>query len=373
MKHLLTPRANGVAPAVEQNGRPVLNEHERLEARRQELFDRFRALGLVGQSPALLKVLEEIEQASQCTRPPIPVLITGETGVGKELVARAIHACDPLRNTQRFSDINCSAVSEEILESELFGHKRGAFTSATDSRKGLFRAADKGTVFLDVIETMSQRVQAELLRVVEDHRIRPVGDDAEPVCVDVRVIAATNVPMQELIARGFRTDLYYRLNVYGIDIPPLRERREDILLQAIHFLQCYRDTAKGEVTTIAPETLALLTTLPWRGNSRELKNMIWSALARKRSGTVLQMDDLQAALYPGTPPDSKSTDSALRLLLGTPLEVEQQLIVLVLNECNCNRARTARRLGISKPTLYKKLRKHGLLGRKPSLSPNTVL
>lgn len=361
MIHLLRPPVGGAAPAVEQNGEYGLDEHQILEERREELLDRFKALGLVGKSLALLRVFDVVERVSR-TDPPIPVLITGETGTGKELVAHAIHACDPERNTKRFVVVDCSAVNEETLTSELFGHKRGAFTGAVTNRQGAFRATGKGTVFLDVIETMSKNTQNKLLRVVEERRVRPVGADTDPAFVDVRIIAATNVPLSDLIAQGmFRGDLYYRFRGCEIVIPPLRERREDIAPQAQHFLERHSGVTQGRVTAIHPAALALLTTLRWRGNSRELDFLIWNALLQKRGGNMLTADDLRPLLRESTPSCSTPTRSSQFSLLEGKGEIERRLITDTLSACNQRRDHTAQALGISRVSLYRKMKKYGLM------------
>jgi two-component system response regulator GlrR len=228
---------------------------------------------------------ERLAQAKMVAATDARVLITGESGTGKELLARAIHRASP-RKDKPFVAINCSAMAENLLESELFGHERGAFTGATKSHKGLFQSADGGTLLLDEIGDMPMRLQVKLLRVLQEHQVRPVGS-TEAIQVDVRVISATHRDLQEMMREGrFREDLYYRLNVGNIDIPVLDQRREDIPLLVSHFLQQIAAEAGQERKVYAPEAVELLVTAEWPGNIRQLYNIVRQNVALSRSPVI---------------------------------------------------------------------------------------
>jgi two-component system response regulator GlrR len=228
---------------------------------------------------------ERLAQAKMVAATDARVLITGESGTGKELFARAIHRASPRKN-KPFVAINCSAMAENLLESELFGHERGAFTGATKSHKGLFQSADGGTLLLDEIGDMPMRLQVKLLRVLQEHQVRPVGS-TEAIQVDVRVISATHRDLQDMMREGrFREDLYYRLNVVNIDIPVLDERREDIPLLVSHFLQQIAAEAGQERKVYAPEAVELLVTAEWPGNIRQLYNIVRQNVALSRSPVI---------------------------------------------------------------------------------------
>jgi two-component system response regulator GlrR len=237
---------------------------------------------------------ERLAQAKMVAATDARVLITGESGTGKELLAKAIHRASPRKN-KPFVAINCSAMAENLLESELFGHERGAFTGATKSHKGLFQAADGGTLLLDEIGDMPMRLQVKLLRVLQENQVRPVGS-TEAVQVDVRVISATHRDLLEMMRQGrFREDLYYRLNVVNIDIPVLDERREDIPLLVSHFLQQIATEASQERKVYAPEAIELLVTAEWPGNIRQLYNIVRQNVALSRS-PVISGELVQASL-----------------------------------------------------------------------------
>src|SRR5262252_3231739 len=234
---------------------------------------------IVGSSPALEKLKATIRTVAPTGS---TVLIYGESGTGKELVARAVHACSP-RSGEAFVSINCGAFPETLLESELFGYVKGAFTGASQNKRGLFEVASGGTIFLDEIGEMSLSMQVKLLRVLQERTIRPVGGTQETP-VDVRVIAATNRDLREMIANGtFREDLYYRVSVIPIQVPPLRERRDDIELLANHFLKKYANSAQKSILRIRPESLEALKSFGWPGNVRQLENTIERAVAMETS------------------------------------------------------------------------------------------
>jgi two-component system response regulator HydG len=268
-------------------------------AERKALFDRNRELervlrerdgapgdGLVGNSPAMREVTRMIDAVAYSAT---TVLVTGESGTGKELVARALHARSP-RRAQPFVALNCGALTETLLESELFGHVKGAFTGAQRDSKGLFDAADGGTIFLDEIGDIPAATQVRLLRVLQEGEVKPVGS-ADSVKVDVRVIAATHRDLQKLVRAGkFREDLFYRLNVINVPLPPLRDRVEDVPLLAHHFLRRFADRLGKKVRTISPEAVELLCGYRWPGNVRELENAIERAMVLCRGDAVMQTD-----------------------------------------------------------------------------------
>jgi len=280
------------------------------------------------------------------------VLIQGESGTGKELVARAIHQVSP-RRERPFISINCAAVPDNLLESELFGHEKGAFTGAISRRKGKFELADEGTILLDEIGEMSLGLQAKLLRILQEFEFYRVGG-SEPIKVNVRVIATTNQDLQQAIKEGkFREDLYFRLNVVKISLPPLRERRNDIPLLAEYFLTKYRDLYHKEMFSVSKEAMEILLKYDWPGNVRELENQMERAVVLNSS--------------PEVRPDHLSLQYNLRLdkeglfsgLVGLPLkEVEKNLILQTLEGEGGNRTRTARILGITVRTLRNKLKEY---------------
>jgi DNA-binding NtrC family response regulator len=300
---------------------------------------------LVGRSPAMLEVYKKIGMVADSRA---TVLITGESGTGKELVARALHANGP-RAEQRFLAVNCGAFTESLLESELFGHVRGSFTGASMNKCGIFEDANAGTVFLDEVSEMSPALQVKLLRTLEQQEVRPVGSN-QPVRIDVRMIAASNRNLADLVVEGkFREDLFYRLRVIEIDLPPLREREEDIPLLVAHFLQKLGAEA-GRTLTISPEALTALIGYPWPGNVRELLNTLESIAALNRSG-VITIQDVPAKLCLGRD-DGRGVDD---LFSGLPSleELGKRYLAYVLKVTDNNKSQAADILGISRNTLYR--------------------
>jgi transcriptional regulator with PAS, ATPase and Fis domain len=279
------------------------------------------------------------------------VLITGESGTGKELAAKAIHFNSERRNGP-FVPVNCAAIPETLLESELFGHVKGAFTDAKGDKRGLFEEASGGTLFLDEISELPVMLQAKLLRAIQEKEIRRVGS-TKAVAVDTRIIAATNLALaEEVRAKRFREDLYYRLNVIEIMMPPLRERREDIPLLVDAFLKKCAEAGKKAVKGIAESALALLLDYPWPGNVRELENVIERAVTLARGEKVMP-EDLPPAIH-GSRGDKKVIDEAANRTL--PLEdVEKEYILRILDKTGGNKYQAAQLLGIDRKTLYRKL------------------
>jgi DNA-binding NtrC family response regulator len=316
-------------------------ELERLRENLQEIYPDTK---LIGNSPAIRRVLELVEMVAATDT---TVLIFGESGTGKELVARAIHAASPRRNMPMVV-IHCGALTETLLESELFGHERGAFTGAQYRKKGKFEVADGGSVFLDEISDISLKTQTDLLRVLQEKEIQRVGG-SQTVKVDFRCIAATNKNLEELVKAGtFRPDLYYRLKVFAIDLPPLRERREDIPLLADHFLKKFATAMNKPLPTLAPQAVDLLLAHDWPGNVRELENAVERAMVIGR-GPEIQPADFPFQLQPTQPVAGRTLD-----------EIERGHIERVLQETAGNLSRAARILDIDRTTLYNKLRRYGL-------------
>jgi two-component system response regulator HydG len=300
--------------------------------------------GLIGKSEGMQKVFIAISKASSASA---TVLITGESGTGKELAARAIHYSS-MRSSAPFVPVNCGGIPEGLLESELFGHVKGAFTGATESRAGFFHAADGGTIFLDEISDMSLAMQVKLLRVLQDKEVCMVGSNRTRK-VDVRILAATNKNLQDLVKKYlFREDLFYRLNVITITIPPLRERGEDVLLLAHHFLTQFAAESGKAALEFSDEALQSLLSYNWPGNVRELENVI-QRLVVMTDGDVIDVPDLPSLMR----------FSALRKtgLTRTLAEVESEYITNVLASVDGNKTRAAEILGIDRKTLREKLKR----------------
>ncbi len=311
---------------------------------RENLQESFPGTEMIGKSPAMKKVTELIEMVASTEA---TVLITGESGTGKEVVARAIHAAGP-RRFMPMVTIHCGALTETLLESELFGHEKGAFTGAQYRKKGKFEVADGGTVFLDEISDISLRTQTDLLRVLQEKEIVRVGGN-QPIKVDFRAIAATNKNLETLVKAGaFRPDLYYRLHVFCIDLPPLRERREDIPLLVNHFLNKFCLATSRPMPQVSPDALDLLLRHDWPGNVRELENAVERALVVGRGNEI-------------RPGDFSFQFQAEEIKGGKTLEdIERAHIERILRETQHNLSRAARILDIDRTTLYNKLRRYGL-------------
>lgn len=314
-----------------------------------DLADDEKSSGLIGRTPAMLEIYKMVARVSDSRA---AVLVTGESGTGKELVARAIHNHGS-RSAAPFVAVNCGALTETLLESELFGHMKGSFTGAIANKRGIFEQAGEGTVFLDEISETSPGLQVKLLRVLQEREVVPVGS-TEPVRVGARVIAASNSDLEKLSAtRAFREDLLYRLNVIQLQLPPLRERREDIPLLVAHFLRKHAD---GPTPILEEQAMQCLTNYAWPGNVRELENVIERAITLSQAG-VITSDDLPPRIHVpqsnGTPP--LSADDLAGLFSGLPNldEIERRYILHVLDATGNNRKRTAEILGINRKTLYR--------------------
>ena len=324
----------------------------------QELDKKYGFPNIVGTSRGMEEILALVKRVAQSRA---TVLVTGESGTGKELIARAIHQCSN-RAAKSFISVNCAALTETLLESELFGHERGAFTHAVAMRKGRFELADGGTLFMDEVAEMSQGLQVKLLRVLQEMEFERVGG-VRTIKVDVRVVAASNRDLKEEVETGrFREDLFYRLNVVHLHLPPLRQRQEDIPLLAAHFIKKYVQENLRDKTRITPEALKVLIQYAWPGNVRELENVMERAVILC-SNNVISPQDLPAELAPA--PAESRLDIDRFIPLNTPLPealdgIEEQMIRRALEKSGQVQVRAAELLGITKSLLQYKLKKYHL-------------
>jgi DNA-binding NtrC family response regulator len=329
-----------------------VRDQRQVEALTRQLRETGRLGDLIGGSKVMQDVMRVLEQVSPSSA---SVLITGETGSGKEILARTVHRLSP-RAERPFIAINCSAIPESLMESEIFGHERGAFTGAAERRIGCFELADGGTLLLDEIGEMPAPTQAKLLRVLEDHRVRRLGSKVETP-VDVRVLAATNKEPEQAVAKGeLRQDLYFRLNVFHIHLPPLRERKEDIPLLVEHMLRDINTKHTRHIRGVNPEVLEMFAGYSWPGNVRELRNVL------ERAAIVSDRDLIGRSHLPAEFGHALATSASdltsLRFPLGTTVEaVERELILQTLASTN-NKTRAAELLGISLKTLHNKLKEY---------------
>jgi len=345
-----------------QNAARQRGTERELEATRRQLRDTGKLGCLVGASPKMQEVFHLIEQVAPSTA---SVLITGESGTGKELVARTIHELSPRKN-RPFVAINCAAIPDTLIESEIFGHEKGAFTGALERRTGCFELAESGTLLLDEIGEMPIGTQAKLLRVLEDHKLRRLGSKSETT-VDVRVLAATNKVPEEAVARGqLRTDLFYRLNVFNISMPPLREHKEDIPALAQTLIQEMSAKHQRSVRAVSDQVLRLFEEFSWPGNVRELRNCLERA-AIVCDGTVIERRHLPPGFGDQRSPRVVSEGDGIHVGVGTTVdEAERQLIVKTLESTHNNKTRAAEILGISLKTLHNKLKEYGQQGHPVS-------
>ena len=330
-------------------------EHRRLERENASLRARLeQRIEIIGESAPVRALREQIATAAPSSG---RVLIHGENGSGKELVARAIHALSA-RAEQPFVEVNCAAIPEELIESELFGHERGAFTGALARRRGKFEAADHGTLFLDEIGDMSLKTQAKVLRALEEQSFERVGG-REPLRVDVRVIAASNRDVLSLIAQGgFREDLFYRLNVIPIEVPPLRARKEDVPALVEHFIRVFCAENGKRLKTVSPSALTYFMTYDWPGNVRELRNMV-ERLVIMVPGEAIGAEDLPPPLRPKSEIAAVTPGNG-KLLKEARDGFERAYILAELRAQDWNMTRTAERLGIERSHLYRKIRAYGI-------------
>ena len=336
-------------------GRRSAREYRRLK---DDLARPFGFGSMIGESEPMLRIKSLARKVADS--PGSTVLITGESGTGKDLLAKIIHF-NSSRAARPFMNITCSAMPETLLESELFGHERGAFTDARQQKRGLFEQADEGTLFLDEIGEMQPTLQAKLLRFLEERVLRRIGG-ATDIHVDVRVIAATNRDLEDWVRQGrFREDLYYRLNVLRIEMPRLRDRGRDVLLLAQHYIEVFSREFRRHVRGLSPEAERAILAYPWPGNVRELRNLIERAVLLSEAD-LLEPADFQT-LHTLRPPDSAAKPSGIQLPAeGLNLdEVEQQLVMLALERTNNNQTRAAALLGLHRDQIRYRMEKYGLL------------
>jgi DNA-binding NtrC family response regulator len=332
---------------------------EQAENLRSLLRETYGFRNLIGKSPAMRKVFEFMRRAANTEA---TVLITGESGTGKELVARAIH-CEGLRKDKRFVAVNCGAIPENLIESELFGHKKGSFTGAIADKRGLFEEAEGGTLFLDEVGELPFPLQVKLTRVLQERAVRRIGE-AEERPVDVRILAATNVDLKEAVKEGkFREDLFYRLNIFPIRLPPLRERREDIPLLAALFLERHGRQQKSPVTGFTPEALSALMRYDWPGNVRELENAIERALAVS-DGSRISVEALpeEVSEAPGDRligdiTGSLSYQETVKLAID---RASRDYLGALMREFKGNVTKAAERAGIERESLHRLLKRYGM-------------
>ncbi len=320
---------------------------------RSELKERYQFKNIIGQSSAMQKVFKSL---SKVINSNVTVLIQGESGTGKELVARAIHYHNKARANKNFVAVNCSALPESLLESELFGHEKGAFTGAAGRRVGKFELAHNGTIFLDEIALMTPATQAKVLRVLQEREFERVGGN-DLVKVDLRFISATNRDLEEAIKKSeFREDLFYRISVFPIKLPPLRERKEDIPLLAGYFLKKYAKQENKIVENIHPDALELLLAYHWPGNVRELENAVERAVVLA-SSEIISAKDLPNAVRSLGEKKIFESDNTLSSWIE---KLEEEALKQALLECEGNISKTAKKLGIGRATIYRKAKKYGL-------------
>ena len=333
---------------------------------RAELETRYRIGNVICSSAAMRHVMELVSRVAPSNS---TVLITGETGTGKDIIARAIHY-NSARKDGPFVVADCASLSESLLESELFGHIRGSFTGAVKDRKGLAQTARGGTLFLDEISTISPQVQASLLRLMQEREIRPVGSD-QTVPVDVRLVAATNKDLQELVDAGsFREDLFYRLEVFAIRLPPLRERREEIPLLAHHFVELFAKEFGKPIDSISPRAMSVLESHDWPGNVRELEHAIERAVLLT-DGPTLNLDvvptgtDHPNGAWSDVPADAATLAERKReLRAGAVDRIERLFVLKALRNAGGNVSKAAKAVGMARPNLHALMRKHGITGSR---------
>jgi len=335
-----------VEHAIEQ--RRLLEENRQL---RQKAWAKY---SIIGSSAAIQSLKSDIERAAPSNS---WVLITGENGTGKELVARNIHL-QSNRSGKAFIEVNCAAIPEELIESELFGHEKGAFTGAHQRKAGKFDMADKGTIFLDEIGDMSLKTQAKILRVLQEKSFERVGGN-EVITVDARVIAATNKDLKEEVGKGrFREDLFYRLNVIPFHVPPLRERRDDVPLLLSHFLKEFARESSREAPQLSREAVEILCNYRWPGNVRELRNLVERLVIMARTSTITP-DDVPTYIKGAQQAQTGGLFSS-SLLKEARREFEREFIMRKLKESGGNIARTAEAIGIERSHLYRKIKSYGI-------------
>lgn len=340
--------------AILANATELIGMRNKVQYLNQKLYQEYELSGMIGRSAAMAQVMKDIERVCHAES---SVLIVGESGTGKELVARAIHHGSRRRN-EAFEVLNCAAIPADLLESELFGYEKGAFSGASHCKRGIFELSDRGTLFLDEIAEMDVRLQAKLLRAVQEKEIMPLGLGQRRK-VDVRIIAATNRNLQKMLESGtFREDLYFRLNVVSIATPPLRERREDIPLLVDHFIRKYNQKMGRQIQSLEPAALDALMHYDFKGNVRELENIIERAIVFS-DGNVLQVASLPSGIGATSAEPKVLADGFIPVQVGEKMsQVEKRLIQATLLHFKGDKAASARALGISERKLWYKLKEY---------------
>ena len=373
--YLLKPVSEDKLRISIQNAIEKYTMAQELRRLKHQLQEKHVFSNIIGSSAKMKEIFAQLESVLNTD---VSILIHGESGTGKELIARAIHY-NSHRRDGPFVDINCAAIPETLLESELFGHEKGAFTGAIERRQGKFEQADGGTLFLDEIGEMSLITQAKILRVIQEKSFDPVGGKKK-VQVDVRIIAATNKDLEaEVKAKNFREDLYYRIAVFPIYLPPLRERREDIPLLVFHFLNKYSQELGKKISSVSPKAMEALSAHPWKGNIRELENVIQRALVLSRNNERLELEVLPRDIQNLIPDLEKTSIEEDKDILVPPPsaeislpglepdkilpfdEVEKRVLQHALKLTKGNVSQAAKELGIGRTTLYRKLEKYQLV------------
>lgn len=315
-------------------------------------------VGMIGASERMQAVYNIVDSVASTNA---TILITGESGTGKGMVAKAVHLCDEKRKNRPFVEISCGALSETLLESELFGHVKGAFTGAIKDKEGRFEYAKGGTIFLDEIDAFSPSLQVKLLKVLQDGLFERVGDNVSRKA-DARIIVATNQQLTNLVDEGsFREDLYYRINVIAIQMPPLRDRGDDIKPLADYFLDMFCRANNKEVRELSPEVLELFKNYSWPGNIRELENAIEGAVIMAKNNVIQAADIPNSSKFKNQEEGRNSEIKSLKQVTEQP---ERDHIISVLNNCNWNRNKAAATLGVNRTTLYNKMKKYNILDSK---------
>ncbi|MFA6706455.1 MAG: sigma-54 dependent transcriptional regulator [Sphaerochaetaceae bacterium] len=328
--------------------RDLYDQHEALKRELEQLKRKTGLTKIIGKSEKMIRLMERVKQVADAQA---SVLITGESGVGKELVADAIHHMS-VRAKGPFIKVSCASFAETLLEDELFGHEKGAFSGAVSSRKGRFELADGGTLFLDEIGEINQSTQVKLLRVLQERTFERLGSE-KTIQVDVRLVAATNRNLKEEVEHGrFREDLYYRLNVVHIEVPPLRERKEDIPLLMAHFLELYNERNNRKIEGFSQRSRAAMLSYDWPGNIRELGNCVESAVVLA-TNKIIDIEDLPAQIR------NAAGEERIVLTVGsTVAQAEKELILATLASCGGNKSKAAETLGLARKTLHRKLQEY---------------
>lgn len=324
---------------------------------RKSINERYSFDNIIGESIALKKVLDQVKCVSETDA---TVLIIGESGTGKELIAQAVHF-NSQRKSKPIVAVNCGAIPNQLIESELFGHEKGAFTDAKEMQIGKFEQANEGTLFLDEISELPLDAQVKLLRVLEERKINRIGGK-KTIPLDIRIISATNKNLEEKVQNGlFRLDLYYRLNIFTIALPALSERKEDIPVLTAHFIKKYNQKYKVNVNGCTKESMEMLMNYHWPGNIRDLENALQSALILAKSGNILPAHLPIRLQYPDIFEKTPSVSNIVGNIIEMSSMVEKETIINVLKQCNFNRTNASEILNVSRKTLFNKMKKYGLL------------